>query len=52
MWLTAQLKKAGGLQLGRGLVQAGEGFRVQGEGVDENTGEAECRMVWEESGTC
>ena len=31
MWLTAQLKKAGGLRLGRGLVQAGEGFRVQGE---------------------
>ena len=29
-----------------------EGFRVREEGVDENTGEAECRMVWEESGTC
>lgn len=29
-----------------------EGFRVQSESVDENTGERECRMVWEESGAC
>lgn len=29
-----------------------EGFRVQGEGVDENTGETEYRMVWEGKSQC
>lgn len=29
-----------------------EGFRAGCAGMDENTGEAEYRMVWEERGTC
>lgn len=29
-----------------------EGFQVWDEGVDKDTGEPECRMVWGESGAC
>lgn len=29
-----------------------EGFQIRGESVDESTGEAECRMVWERRRGC